>query len=299
MLLLSTTNQPTMEYSPNDPPPAYSPKCTFNQSKLPAYEPSDLLPPSQSGEPGYAVESVLTRGLQVPSKSEYFTSGFAYPPLLANYNITRQDWTRFTQEITSEAKLSPRQWSTAIGKGLGVLAIGGLMIGVFSTVPAYLTARRVRRNHEHRNLVYKSSQLSRKIERWNETFFAPRGILIRVDLPAEAVEDIEIMDVSTSRSFQERERQQQQQLVERRSMDSQSSGGSVRTRPLRETLTALDDRTAREEASLKGRIVVIPLQGLPLRQSGTSSSTIGRQGRSEDRIRDRTVILNTGAMSSW
>lgn len=173
-------------------PPAYTESTSSYdpaEDRLPAYDESHLLPP-RPGEPGYATESILTRGLEVPSRSRSFSSGFAYPPFLANYYVSEQQWSQFTQEIVTEAKLSPRRWSIAVGKGLGMLAIGSLMIGFFSTVPAYLVARKTYRDLEHRNLVYATSQLSRKIGKWNEDIFRPRGLLIRVDLPADAVADI-------------------------------------------------------------------------------------------------------------
>ncbi|KAL2005173.1 hypothetical protein VTN00DRAFT_3023 [Thermoascus crustaceus] len=95
-----------------------------------------FLPPAVLSEPGFAAESLLTRGLQVPSKSSHITSGFSYPSILSCYNISESDWTHFTREITQEASLSNRQWTTALGMGLGTLAIGGMMFGIFGAIPA-------------------------------------------------------------------------------------------------------------------------------------------------------------------
>ncbi|KAL1965490.1 hypothetical protein VTN77DRAFT_5746 [Rasamsonia byssochlamydoides] len=200
-----------------------------------------LLLPSKLGEPGLADERLLSRGLQVPSRSSFLTSGFEYPTVLASYNVSEDDWARFTREITEEAKLSARQWSTVIGRGLGVLVIGGLMVGFFSPVPAVIAVRKSRQNQEKRNLAAavamgSESSLSRKIETWNESFFKPRGIMIRVDLPYQT-ESLEEMDVRPS-------------SPSRFSLSGRISSSSKN-----------DESDVKEKASRRGRIVIIPLEG--------------------------------------
>ncbi|PIG89393.1 hypothetical protein AARAC_003819 [Aspergillus arachidicola] len=166
-------------------PPPYTPTSSSpSTSTSPTITPQNLAP-----------ETLLTRGLQIPSKSAYPTSGFTYPPLLTQYNITPTDWENFTSEVTTTAKLSRKQWTTAIGKGLGVMAIGGLMVGFLGAIPAYYVARRAQRSREERNMILGSGELRDVIERWNGGFFEPRGVLIRVDLPFEEVEEMEMMDV--------------------------------------------------------------------------------------------------------
>ncbi|KAE8354615.1 hypothetical protein BDV28DRAFT_78538 [Aspergillus coremiiformis] len=140
-------------------------------------------------------ESLLTRGLQIPTKSAVPTSGFTYPPLLSQYHITETDWEAFTREVTTTARLSRKQWTTAIGKGLGVMAIGGVMIGVLGAIPAYYVARRAQRSREERNMILGGEALRGVVGRWNEEFFESRGVLIRVDLPFEEEEEMEMMDV--------------------------------------------------------------------------------------------------------
>jgi hypothetical protein len=200
-----------------------------------------LLLPSKPGEPGLAHENILSRGLQVPSKSSRLTSGFEYPSVLASCHVSEDDWARFTREITEEAKLSARQWTTVVGTGLGTLLIGGLMVGFFSPVPAVYAAVKTRQQQEKRNLAAavaegSESALPQKIETWNESFFKPRGIVIRVDLPSR-VESLGDMDVSTSSSS---------------SFFPSSSG---RKSPSKE-----DEREVKRKASRRGRIVIIPLE---------------------------------------
>ncbi|KAE8322423.1 hypothetical protein BDV39DRAFT_209792 [Aspergillus sergii] len=206
-------------------PPPYTPTSTSpSTSTSPTITPQNLAP-----------ETLLTRGLQIPSKSAYPTSGFTYPPLLTQYNITPTDWENFTSEVTTTAKLSRKQWTTAIGKGLGVMAIGGLMVGFLGAIPAYYVARRAQRSREERNMILGSGELRDVIERWNGGFFEPRGVLIRVDLPFEEVEEMEMMDV-----------------LERRrgfpGFGASREGDGDRVK-------------VREDAARKARIVIIPLPG--------------------------------------
>ncbi|KKK23503.1 hypothetical protein P175DRAFT_0502531 [Aspergillus ochraceoroseus IBT 24754] len=206
--------------------------------------------PPQPGKAGFAPENTLRRGLQVPSRSDLITSGFVYPDILANYNVSKDLWQQFASDITEEARLSNRQWTTAVGRGLGVLAVGGLMVGVLGAVPAIWVARRTRRNREEQNMIMaankgedQESRLSRKIDAWNASYFKPRGVLIRVDLPWEELEDMEFMDISTSRDFH-------------RAL-------SANPNTLKHEWKMKDDQTARETASRRARIVVIPLASRP------------------------------------
>lgn len=81
------------------------------------------------GSPGFAPESVLQRGLQIPTRSRTITSGFKYPQVLLKANVSEEDWSTFTSEITRIAKMDAGQWSTTIGKGIGTFAVGGLLVG--------------------------------------------------------------------------------------------------------------------------------------------------------------------------
>ncbi|KAJ5701078.1 hypothetical protein N7488_008626 [Penicillium malachiteum] len=190
----------------------------------------DLLLPSESIDYGFAASSTLTRGLQVPSRSGTCSSGFDYPEELMQHNITKEQWSQFTQVIQDEAKLSRAQWSTVVGKGLGTLAIGGLMIGFLGAIPAVLVARHIRRRKEQKNLRdamtgEQGQHLAHHISHWNETFFRPRGLLIRVDLPKELVRDMKNMDIHLEASGSQPESE------------------------------------ARDKAALKARVVIIPLEG--------------------------------------
>lgn len=225
-----------------------------------------LLFPSKDGSlPGFAPEQTLSRGLQVPSKSYRLTSGFEYPSVLANYNVTEEEWSRFTREVTESAKLSSQQWRTVVGVGIGTMAIGGIMVGFFGAIPAVMAARRKRAHQESKNLAAAMSSstdgetakenegqsenensLSHKIKQWNEIFFEPRGLLIRIDMPYDtsAVEDG--LDVSTRRSS-------------RSPKPSSSPASSLKGST---SSAEKDDRQKeRYKAQERCRIVIIPVTG--------------------------------------
>ncbi|KAJ5949771.1 hypothetical protein N7454_001355 [Penicillium verhagenii] len=225
-----------------DTPPPYNPseefEYAFDEKSM-----EQLLLPNHADEPGFAISSTLTRGLQVPSRSATCSSGFDYPEELSQHRISEAQWSRFTQVIRDEAKLSRQQWSTVIGKGLGTLAMGGLMVGFFGAIPAVLVARHIRRRKEKRNLISamageQGQRLAHHISFWNENFFQPRGLLIRVDLPNELLADMEDMDLHLE--------------------------GSA-TQP---------DSKAREKAAPRARIVIIPFEGSPSSSRRDSEATL-------------------------
>ncbi|RHZ60701.1 uncharacterized protein CDV56_106501 [Aspergillus thermomutatus] len=237
MNFLRETNNP----SPSDPPPPYTPSDTSPTLPEPEPDAKDPIPYPSSTTSEHTTSTLIQKqGIQIPSKHDYFTSGFAYPPFLANYDISSHHWSQFTHDLNEEAKLSPRQWATTVAKGVGVLALGGMMAGVLGAIPAVLVARKARRNREEMNLIMAASErpadtdcgseggsrLSRKVERWNETFFRPRGIVVRVDLPWEDLDEMQEMEVIAGRRF-----------------------GSSRR----------DEQAVREDASRKARIVIIPV----------------------------------------
>lgn len=226
---ITTSNMENARWPAALPPYEPSPEYTIEDEK----SREQFLEPDSS-EPGFAISSTLSKGLQVPSRTSATTSGFAYPEELSRYDIIQDKWNEFTAIICDEAKLSRQQWTTVIGKGLGTLALGGVMIGFLGAIPAVLVAKHSKKRQEQRNLIAsmagaRGERLSKHISNWNETFFRPRGVLIRVDLPDEYLDDMEAMNLHPG----EKKR---------------------------------SDTRLREEAALKARIVIIPLD-----KSGRSS----------------------------
>ena len=199
---------------------------------------------------GYAPESVLSRGLQVPSRTRYLSSGFAFPVILEQAGVTKQMWTSFAQEISSHASLSPKQWLTAIGGGAGMGFVGVWAFGPIGLVPAAMIGHKVRSKKERQNIAaakYNGAMVA-CLKRWNDTYFSQKGLAIRIDLPGE-IQDMQDMDVSTSKLY----KQSPGGLPE--------AGGPFMSKTDSKLLHK--DMKARRKAIMKGRIVITPLKPMP------------------------------------
>jgi hypothetical protein len=261
-------NDPSMDPPPAYTPPPYTPRDTSpDPDQQPDHDIKHPIPRSSTpSQHTSSTQSQSHRGVQIPSKHSNFTSGFAYPPFLADYSITPAHWTQFIDDLNEEVKLSPRQWATTVAKGVAVGALGGMVAGVLGAIPAVFVARQARRNREETNLIIAASapasegpagsdtdsasgpegregRLARKIERWNETFFRPKGIVVRVDLPREELDEMQSMEVMPA---------------------GRSGIGFGESRSRR------DERAVREDAARKARIVVIPVDT----ESGSASASV-------------------------
>lgn len=208
---------------------------------------SPILPTEHSA--GFAPEALLRRGLQVPTRSKLITSGFSYPDVLSSYSVTEDAWNIFTSQITAKAQMTASQWHTTIGKGLGTLAVGGLILGWFGAVPAFIILRKAKQNREEENLrksMVEEGELASVIAYWNQHFFTQRGLLIRVDLPNEA-DDMGAMDVAEEPKIGCRRRSN--------TPPTSSSSSSARR--------SAKEAKARIRAARKGRIVILPLTEEP------------------------------------
>lgn len=144
---------------------------------------------------------VLFRGLQVPSSRRTVSSGFPYPDMLNTYGITAQEWSNFTSEITQAAQLSSKEWTVTVGASVATFCASGIFIGWLGLIPAIVVGHHLRRSAEHKNLrtAKDTGDLETKLLRWNETTFAPKGFLIRLDLPGDDSSDVDDMDVYAPR----------------------------------------------------------------------------------------------------
>lgn len=124
------------------------------------------------------------------------------------------------------------------------------MVGILGAIPAVFVARLTKNRKEQRNLIAslagdRGEHLSRHIAHWNETVFRPRGVLIRVDLPDEYLNDIGKMDIRT--------------------------GGGTAWSPKK--YLSLDE--AALKIALKARIVIIPLDESMATNDSSSSEDRG------------------------
>ncbi|MCJ1243383.1 hypothetical protein MMC30_000580 [Trapelia coarctata] len=205
---------------------------------------SVILPTATS--PGFGSESVLVRGLQVPTKSKRLSSGFKYPDVLEISGVSKESWATFTSEVKQHANMDASQWLTVLGKSALALGVGNLMIGFFGVIPAVIVGQKLRKKQEKANFkaADQSGVLADCVKRWNDTYFLPRKLVVRVDIPGEA-SDMAAMDVSTSKSFQ--------QGIGQSSFYNPDISGNARYSDAQ-----VEETRARIKAARRGRIVIIP-----------------------------------------
>lgn len=125
-------------------------------------------------------------------------------------------------------------------------------------MPAAMVARKVHERTEAKNLSSAlsdpGSELQTVIERWNTSFFRPKGLIVRVDLPGE-YEDMSAMDVSTSLTYrQERMR---------------GKGKSPTPKHIEAAEKA--EKHVRHEAAHRSRIVILPLNDALAAEASSAS----------------------------
>lgn len=199
----------------------------------------------------------LNRGLQVPSHTKFVASGFPFPDALRTYGITETDWSNFTGEISLAAKMSSEDWTLAIGGGAAAAIVSGVFLGWLGIIPGVIVGHVIHRKTEARKLttaLHGTGDLERKLLSWNETFFAPRGVLIRLDLPGQKA-SMKDMDIYTNKK-------RGCCGVNRVNSGEFVSDGSRKSERKLAKMIRKEDRYKRK-AARKGRIVIIPLNKNP------------------------------------
>lgn len=188
--------------------------------------------------------SVLARGLQVPTRHHSVTSSYPYPEILHQAGISRDAWSAFTREVRKHASLSGSQWAFTIG-GTSTFAIfGSIFMGAFVLIPAAIYGQRMRSQQERLNFILAdtSGALAQCVSHWNRSFFRARGLAVRVDIPGRS-RDMEHMDLASSKLYKNQHR------ADDRMYSAWHDG----------TKEQAKEGRARVRASLKARIVIIPL----------------------------------------
>lgn len=205
--------------------------------------------------------SALKRGLQVPSRMSYITSGFRYPKTLNKSGVRPEDWAAFTTEVKSHASLSKTQWTVTVMSGLGIVMIGGFFFGGATLIPAGIAGHRMRREREHQNIrtADQCGVLAECINRWNASYFNAKGLSVRIDVPGRA-DDMEYMDVASTKLFKY-EHGSGFDVAGPCSCKEQAS----RNKKVMKYRTK--EGRARTKAARRGRIVIIPIHQdrLPIR----------------------------------
>jgi Domain of unknown function (DUF4646) len=198
---------------------------------------------------------ILFRGLQIPSCRRKVSSGFPYPDMLNVYGISPQEWSTFTSEITQAAQLSSKDWTITVGASIATFAASGIFLGWLGLLPAFVVGHRLRRFAEDKNIraAKETGDLETKLLRWNETTFAPKGFLVRLDLPGDESTDLDQMDVYTP------EKRSRKCRGGRRCQAGGCSGEDRWAKKAEKRAKCSKRKTAR-----RGRIVIVPLNGVNL-----------------------------------
>jgi hypothetical protein len=236
---------------------AEQPDGRFVLAAPPAYE------AEATNQADLAREPRLIRGLQVPSRLSFVTSGFKFPMCLARYEITRAQWSVFTGDIKRHASLSSSQWAKTIGCGVGTFLIGGILISWFAIIPAAIVGHHMRKDREQLNifLANQNGALKLCLDRWNKSFFRPKGLVVRLDVPGKT-QDLRSMDISTSRFFGHRQMSADPSAVPGAAED-------VMDQVWREYEDESKAHRVRRRAARKGRIVIMPLNERQPTKNGT------------------------------
>ena len=151
--------------------------------------------------------------------------------------------------------------------------MAGFMIGpVLAIVPAMMVGHVVKKKNEIGNFeaACDSGVLVDYLAHWNKVLFEPKGLMVRIEMPGNCG-DMESMDVSTSKIFQERALYPKPMVnfvlplespqtnlnttwVQTKSVDLHTSMDGKRQAKRR-----LEESRKRINAVQRGRIVIVPL----------------------------------------
>lgn len=226
-------------------------------------------------------KSVLTRGLQVPTRSNSLTSGYPFPEILQKAGVKRDEWSMFAREVRKHASLSKSQWAVTLAGSSSFALLGSVVMGGFAVIPATVMGYRMRSRREHLNfaLADNSGALAQCVGRWNRLYFRAKGLAVRVDIPGHS-RDMEHMDVSSSKLYKS------QQLYGEAGYPAWHEDSKSR----------LKEGRARTRASRKARIVIIPLDHRhkpTLRSTWPRPAFPGLDGAADDEVSEvETGVAN-------
>ena len=204
-------------------------------------------------------KAVLKRGLQIPTRISYITSGFRLPPTLYDAGVDRAQWKAFTREVKGCGSMSKSQWACVLGYSFGVGLLVDLSIAPLlgQLVVAPVLAHKKRRNKERENfrVAFASGGLQLVTEKWNKILFEPLGLQVRIEPPnCFHARDMSTMDVSSTKLFKHQEKN---------GLYSTSTGGLSESADKKEVRYAGKEGKHRTNAARKGRILVHPIQPEP------------------------------------
>ena len=200
-------------------------------------------------------KTVLERGLQIPTRVSYITSGFRLPRALCDAGVDRVRWAAFTKEVTAYGKMSKSQWATVVGcscaAGLLVdcfLPLGGQLV----FAPVFGHKKRRDKEKENFRIALASGGLQLVTEKWNRNLFGPLGLQVLIEPPnCFGASNMATMDVASTKLFR---------YQEKKGLYPSTTGGISESADKKEVKYARKEGKYRTKAARKGRILIRPIQ---------------------------------------
>lgn len=122
----------------------------------------------------------------IPGNSRLVRSGFPYHESLIPAQVNLSDWLQFSAAIASCVQQTSKDRLEALICGLISGSTLLLMIGPFSLLAGISAARSCARAKEQEKIlqsVQMDQALCQVLREWNNTYFLPRGLIVRLDVP--------------------------------------------------------------------------------------------------------------------
>ena len=210
----------------------------------------------------WSTNSVIDRGLQIPSRFQTIALGFRFPPILNDAGISKNEFRTFTKELKGLVALSKTQWlhCACCTYCVGVWCLPfAMLLGPVGLAPASAFGYKMAQRKRRRNLAaaQDSGQVEQVVIRWNKTFFKKRGLVCRVDLPSQA-DDMVDMDIAGSRLYKYQTKSGDVSTVPG-TANSANPGDRRKQKKLRK-LERKDSRF-RQKSAQRMRIILAPING--------------------------------------
>ena len=200
-------------------------------------------------------EAVLKRGLQIPTRFSFITSGFRLPPTLCDAGVDRARWKAFTREVQGCGSLSKSQWASVVGITYGVGLFANLFIapwGQLVVAPVFAYKRQRDKERENFSVAFASGGLQLVAENWNRILFEPLGLRVYIEPPKYCGDrKMDTMDVSSTKLFRHQEK---------KGVYSSSTGALSKSADKKEVRYASKEGKYRTKAARKGRILIFSIQ---------------------------------------
>ncbi len=217
---------------------------------------------------------VLKRGLQIPTRISYITSGFRLPPTLCDAGVDRARWKAFTRDVKGYGSMSKSQWASVLGcscaVGLFVDCFFAPLLGQLVVAPIFAHKKRKNKERENFRVAFASGGLQLVAEKWNRILFEPLGLQVRIEPPNYfGARDMSTMDVSSTKLFKHQEKN---------GLYSSSTGGLSESADKKEVKYAGNEGKYRTKAARKGRILIFPIQPETLQAEVDEPAAVNSDG---------------------